>query len=496
MVSGGSITKSASALAVELSPQQQQQPLSTSPSSTSSFSVNSILSVASSTQTPPHTPNLSSSFEKIPNQKRFVRDKRLNSKVDHRGEFWRQMALLTKRNFTADMRDPLITGASVVLHLMIPLVMWVCYSKKIGTVKACPAVHREMELLALAGNRTAEKMTDMQEEFTVAIECSTMFFLTTYCFSLRSLSMAALTFPLSMHVLVKESRNGWYNVPAYVAAKLISSLLTEVLLPVMSVVMIYIILDMPDSPHNWRLWAVALVMALVSLISTVQGLIWGAIGMDNVQTSIFMASASSLPLVMLSGFTARIKQMPAFMQHLSWLSLYRYSSDSINMIRYGFGLCACDEAMDNYLKTKAASFTDMPERLKPLFAFYLTNNAGGDGDDDESANSTSTLAAPAKHIAGISYDLVLNSTVRNDMLKRLEANEFDLFGRMAELISKSFSYGREIAGCDSMRSQILIIGGFPEDKYLPAYYAGMAAMLFLVIIALFLLVKIKVSNRI
>lgn len=439
-------------------------------------------------------------------KKSFIRDKRLNSKVDHSGKFLHQMSLLIRRNFIADMRDPLTTGASVMFHLTIPFVMWIAYSRKIGKATACPVIHREMELLALASNGTANKVSDLQEEFTVALECSTMFFMSTYCFSLRSMLIAALSFPLSMHVLLKESRNGWYNVPAYVLAKTVSSFLTEVMLPVTSVIMIYYIMGMPQSPYQWRLWALALVMALVSLVSAGQGLIWGALMMDNIQSAIFMASASSLPLVLLSGFTARIKQMPLFMQYLSWLSPYRYSSDATNIIRFGFGLCACDSRTDEYLRTKPASFADLPERMKPLFSFYLVNQGDADAPTEleaaAAANVSAAIVSAAtnssvdQQIAGVSYDLLLSSPARSDMLKRLESGELDLFSKMAELLAKSFTYGRQITGCDSMRSQLLVIGGFPEDNYLPGYYAGLALMFVLMNILLFLVVRYKVNKRV
>lgn len=461
-------------------------------------------------QLPPSPGNLSidSSWSSGSNSNKnrrsqLVRDKRLNAKIDHSGQFWRHTRLLASRAFTSTIRDPLMTIIALLFHLLVPFIMWTVYSQKIGTVKACPKLQRELDIISMVSNNTMGLMEEMQEDFNSALECCTMFFLSTYSFSVCSLSVAALAFPLNMHVLLKETRNGWYSLPSFVIGKTIANFPFEVLFPVASLVIIYLLLDMPGGLQDWRIWAIALVCGLISMISHTQGLIFGALCMDSVQTAIFLASSSTLPQTMLSGFTARIKHMPLLLQRLSWLSLYRYSSDSINIIRFGFGICPCDKTTDEYLRTKPAVFTDVPANMKPLFTYYLTNTAPQVSSDIDSSNSSvlnsnSSLIEDNsfKSIPGIDYEFNLNSTARAEMLRLLDSNELDLFGRMADMMTRSFTYGREVKDCTAVRSQLLTTAGAPEDDFLPYLFAGMIGLLIAAKIILFVIVKYKIGRRV
>lgn len=477
---------------------------------------------------------VSSSSNSVTGANKLVRDKRLNMRNDHKGLFWYHTRLLTSRAFVSTIRDPLMTMICFLFHLSIPFVMWTVYSKRIGQVQACPVIQREMDFVSMASNRTAERLEDLQDQLTTAFECSTMFFLTTYSFSMCGLGVAALAFPLSMHILLKEVRNGWYNLPAYVLAKTFASFAFEVLFPVMSLVLIYIMLGMPASLYHWRLAGMALVMALVSMISNTQGLIFGALAMDSVQTAIFLSSASSLPQTLLSGFTARIKFMPALLQKLSWLSQYRYSSDLINMIRFGFDTCPCDQATDQYLRDQRPDFKDVPAHLKPIFIFYLAANSPSGNTEQIGTNSTTTstsetsnattiastfattmatvgsnlteaaravvnetqLQLTGQQIKGVEYELMLKANERAELLRRMETGELDLFARMADLTGRSFTYGRPIESCETVRSQLLITAGTPADHMLPTMFAYMFALLLACKLILFFVVRHKIGSRV
>lgn len=443
------------------------------------------------------------------------RDKRLMPKFDHTGLFWHHSSLLAKRAFLATFRDPLMTMIVMIFHLTIPFVMWMVYSQKIGKVTGCPVILREMDLISLMSNQTMSLLADLQDDVHTTFECSTMFFVTTYCFSVVSLTIAAIAFPLNMHILLKEVRNGWYSLSSYVVAKTISNIPFEVLSPVVSIVMIYVLLQMPSSYMEWRLCLVALVMALVSMISHTQGLFFGALCMNSLQSSIFLSTCSSLPLVVLSGFTARIKLMPWMLQKLSLFSLYRYSSDAINIIRFGYGNCPCDSTTSEYLSNTQATFTDIPSNIKPLFNYYLVNTApsptttapalnetsllesiGGNATRLLVANATSNrLDSSQAIIPGIDHRISLSAVERAEMLSRIESDQLDIFSKMAELVSRSFAFGAKIESCKSARSEILVRSGTPDDEALPMLIAGLFAILIGVKIILFIAVKYKIRSK-
>lgn len=424
----------------------------------------------------------------------LVRDKRLDSRNRHKGLFWYHTCLLTRRAFLATFRDPLMTLVAFGFHLMIPIVMYVVYSPNIGKVTGCPLLVREMNILSLASNDTYGKLEQLQEDFMTTMEGAAMLFLSMYSFSMCSLAVAALAFPLNMHILLKELRNGWYRLPTYVLAKTISSIPFEVLFPVISLIMIYSVLGLPSSYMEWRMIAIASVMALISMISHTQGLVAGALFMDDVQTAIFLSIASTLPQVLLSGFTARIRQMPTILQYLSWFSQYRYASDLNSIIRYGFGICSCENSTDKYLRETKPAFTDVPQQMKSFLLFYLNDTIATDEPD---AISNDTNSVDSQDFApGIIYDFVPSTARKLNILKALEASNEDLFDRMAELVTRSFSYGRKITNCESVRSQGLALGYNPPDSLVPYMFGMLVLLVFIWKAVLYFVVKFKIASRI
>lgn len=458
----------------------------------------------------------------------LVRDKRLNAKKDNQGNFWYHTNILARRAFKSTIRDSLMTIISLLFHLSMPLVMWTVFSERIGTIKACPIIQRELDMVSMISNKSQDRMNELKEEMVLAIECTVMLYLITYSFSMCSIAVTALAFPLNMHILLKEVKNGWYNLPSFVIAKTIANFPFEILFPVISLMLTYILLGMPSSYFEWRFWGMALVMALISVISHTHGLIFGAICMDSVETAIFMAISSTLPLTLLSGFTARIKNMPKLLQHMSWLSPYRYSSDALNILRFGYGICPCDQSTVDYLKTEQANLSDIPQNMKPLFTYYLTNTASEPQNEPttttpleivgstiasviNSANETFSNLTTANDIInstslssssinirplGVSDDLKISQLDRAQLLSKIETNEIDLFQKLADLMSRSFTYGRELTTCDTVRSEVLVMLGTPNDNFLPYLFLGLVTLLIVSKILLFVIVKYRIGKRI
>uniref|UniRef100_A0A6G1S913 ABC transporter G family member 25 n=1 Tax=Aceria tosichella TaxID=561515 RepID=A0A6G1S913_9ACAR len=458
------------------------------------------------------------------------RDGRLVVKNDHSGLFWYHTGILAQRAFVATIRDPLMTVFSFMFYLSVPFILWTVYPSSIGNANGCPVNQRELDVVSMASNKTSDKLGGLQNEVFSTIESSMMFFLTTYAFSMCSVALAALAFPLNMHILLKEVRNGWYNLPTYVLAKTLANFPFEVMFPVFSFMLIYLLLGMPSSHYEWRLLSIALVMALMSMIGNTQGLLMGALFMNSVETAIFLSLASSLPQVLLSGLTARIKHMPWLLQKLSWASPYRCATDLIHMIRFGFNMCPCDARMDEYLRTTQPSFKDIPDSLKPSFVFYITNysptnpsdlynistvNHGGDNgtsltqpgyyNTNESiafeSNYTTTnrfgeAMTQTDRVSGVDYSMLLNETERSELIRQIETREIDVFARFADIISRAFAFGRRLDNCSAVRSQALVTFDTPTDDRLYEIFAWMFFLLLLGKIILFIVVRQKIGSQI
>lgn len=440
---------------------------------------------------------------------KLARDRRLNAKKDNHGKFWSHTNILARRTFKSTIRDSLVTVISFLFFLTIPFVMWMVYSEKIGSSKACPIIQRDLEMVSMISNKTIEKIVSLKEELNFSHECTIMLFLMTYSFSMCSIGVTSIAFPLNMHILLKEVRNGWYNLPSFVIAKTIANFPFEVLFPAMSLMLCYVLLDMPPSYMHWRFWAMALVMALISVISNTHGLIFGAIFMDSVETAIFMALSTTLPLVLLSGFTSRVKNMPKLLRHLSWLSPYRYSTNALNLIRFGHGICPCDDSTADYLNSEHPKLLDISENMRPLFSYYLTSNARDPQTTPETVETTidSMIDNTNKNLTifastgvikpfGVGSELNIDEIDRLELLSEIEANQIDPFKRLANLITKSFTFGREITTCDTVRPEILADLETPTDDYLPYLFLGMILLLIVFKILLFVIVKYRIGKRV
>lgn len=429
---------------------------------------------------------------------RLYRDERLKPKSHKRGLFWYHTSILTKRCLLGTVKDPMVSGVSLGFHLMIPITMWFVYSPRIGDVSACPKLIRDLSLFSVMHNSTQSLMADMMEDFLLSYEGATMFFLTCWSFGICSGALAAMTFPLNMHILLKELRNGWYGMSSYVLGKTIASSPIEIIFPVMSLVLVYYILGMPESYLHWRMIAMALVMASIASISSSQGLVFGALFMNDPQTSIFMAIAITIPETLLSGYTSRVKHMPKALQYLSWFNPKRYSSDLNNMIRYGFGLCPCEPQTEAYLGM-APRFIDMPEGWNSVVKYYVTNMRDSDLYEADTSVAPSNATAFARKasigtITGVNYEFIGNATTENEVLELIKSDQLDFEQVFAGLFAKSMSYGRDISDCDGVRSQVLEGLGMPPDQWAPYMFVALLGLLVLWRILLYFVVKHKIES--
>lgn len=431
------------------------------------------------------------------NQQQLVRDKRLALKNQHRGLFWYHTSLLTRRAFLGTVRDPIVSVVSLIFHLAIPFTMWFVYPAAIGKAASCPKLVRDISMYAVADQITDRQIVEQREELVVAYECATMFFLTTYSFALCSAAVAALAFPLNMHVLLKELRNGWYGLSCSVLAKTISNMPIEVLFPSFSFMLTYYLLEMPSSYMQWRMLATAAVMALVTMIASTQGLIFGAIFMNNTEAAVFMSGAGILPQTLLSGFTGRISNMPPILQYASLLNPLKYACDLNSMVRYGFAMCKCEPETDAYLRSTEARFSDLPAQMVSIFNYYMQNVGTFDNEtliSDDSTAANATLSQPAT-VPGINYDFRPNPGLHSRISARIESGQLDLFAEIADLFSTTFSYARRIESCEDVRSQFLTLQGIPSDERILSLFGSMIGLLVLWKIILYICVRVKIEAR-
>ncbi|KAG9510425.1 ATP-binding cassette sub-family G member 1, partial [Fragariocoptes setiger] len=407
--------------------------------------------------------------------------------ADKSAGFWHHVQLLTYRTWLSMWRDPLLTSTRIFFHLIIPFVMAVVYSPKSGIANACPNLEREFDVRTMASPKNVQQLQEQHNELILTFENTSLFFILLYSFSMCVLALTSLSFPLNMHILAKESGNGWYSLPRFVMAKTLADLPMELTMPLLTMSLVYPLTNQPSSYMNWRMLSITLVMTMCSLISQTQGLIFGALFMNNVQTAVFVSQASSLPWILLSGFTTRVSELTQALRLLSFGSVYRLGIESILSIRYGFGMCPCDK---DKISDTPAHFVGIPPQVSSVFKYWMETYRPEDSDSVLDDSNNSTITTGTSMITNITSTSAAPTLVNSTTDSSAPSNQQDLFAEMASYLSRANTFGVDIESCHDVRPFILNARDIDEDT-LPKYLIGLVLILLLMKVLLFILVKLR-----
>jgi hypothetical protein len=194
--------------------------------------------------------------------------------------------------------------------------------------------------------------------------------------------------------------------------------------------------------------------------------------MNNVQAAVFISQASTLPWIMLSGFTTRVSQLPQVLQWLSFGSIYRLGIESIVAVRYGYGMCPCDKEMVNDTPPKIIG---IPDQLKSVMSYYL--DMYSDSLQQSSSNSEPNSSNIVKSVIG---------TPSNET----STSNGDIFTRIASTLVRANTYGADIVSCKDVRPFIMSAREVDEST-LPIFLAILISVLFSLRILLFFVVRIR-----
>lgn len=439
----------------------------------------------------------------------FYLDDRLQThKHNHDGHFFRHCQLLTKRSWLCLCKDPMLTTLRFSAHIIVPLLITLVYGSRVGKPNACPLYESDMDLIDYA-RRGAKRLLNLQDELRCTFENVGLYFLSIYAFTFSTMCLTSLSFPLNMHVLLKEVRNGWYSIPTYFIGKTLADFPLEFILPTVTLMITYPLTGQPSSYLEWRFFVATGIFVVTSLIAQTQGLIFGALFMNAMQAAVFVAPVSTTPLILLSGFLIRISQMPIYLQQLSNLSYFRYAIESLTIIRYGFGQCPCDPAVVN---GKPVSSSGVPEQLKTMTNYWLStfngaDSAGGATELDlttlvpSGLNETATSLLEGINETTTATSGVASATMVSEMLTGLEPaalatteQPVDFFQDITVLLARANSFGADIRTCDDLKPYPMIDFSL-QDSQLYTWIAALLATLVLSKVANYLVVKYSVKLR-
>lgn len=396
--------------------------------------------------------------------------------ANHKGRFWSHTATLTHRTLLTIRRDPLLMTSRILFHLMIPILMGHVYGKATGAANACPHYEPEIDITQIPSLVEGKRIEYMLEELHMSIENVSMFFIIMYAFAAAVLALNALSFPLNMQVLLKETRNGWYSMSSYVLAKTLADLPLELTMPCLTMALVYPLTGQPSSYLQWRMLTICLIMTLCSLIAQTQALILGALVMNSVQTAVFVSQASQLPWVILAGFTIRIKRLSEPLKLISLTSFYRLGCEAITLTRYGFGICECDP---KEITGQPVKLVGIPDQLRTL-AQYWIDSMDANGANNDSASNTGEETGSA----------LMTTT----LAPSVPSHKTDIFQHLANQLSYANSYGVNITSCDDVAPDRIRAINL-TDNWLVARIWHLFIMLIIMKVLLYYAVKFSIGIR-
>lgn len=247
----------------------------------------------------------------------------------------------TQRSTIQLLRDPILFGARLLLHLIMPIFYAYIWGFDAGIGKACPTFNRQTLNsigVAVASNLTKDEIEDMQKVNANIIYCVYGALFAMYAAGM----ITVLSFPLDVKVLAKEYFNGWYSVTTYLIGKIFSDAPFQTICVAMFTAVTYYISGQPRSDYHWRFFVYAYSLASLSLLAQTQGLIVGTIFMNNLSAAVFAGPLTILPLFLFSGFVRRYSRTPPFLKPFVKMSYFHHAINTVYVALYGFGRCKCN----------------------------------------------------------------------------------------------------------------------------------------------------------
>lgn len=466
--------------------QQQQQQQNTLPSyfelnpnQLSTNKTNLVNEAQNNDQQPSHLLITTADGELLEEGEFYLDDRLQTHKHNHQGHFYRHCKLLTKRSWLCLCKDPMLTTLRFSAHIIVPLLITLVYGSRVGKPNACPLYETDMDLIDYA-RRGAKRLLNLQDELRCTFENVGLYFLSIYAFTFSTMCLTSLSFPLNMHVLLKEVRNGWYSIPTYFIGKTLADFPLEFILPTVTLMITYPLTGQPTSYLEWRFLLATGIFVVTSLIAQTQGLIFGALFMNAMQAAVFVAPVSTTPLILLSGFLIRISQMPLYLQKLSALSYFRYAIESLTIIRYGFGQCPCDPSV---VTGQPVSASGVPDQLRTMTNYWLsTFDVPGSG----SSSLNDTFIA--------SFNETVTELATTTTIEPVTEPPIDFFQDLTVLLARANSFGADIKTCQDLKPYPMIDFSLNDDQ-LYVWVAALIATLFASKVVNYLVVKYSVKFR-
>lgn len=330
------------------------------------------------------------------------------------------------------LRDPILFSLRIVLHFIMAFFFAYLWGLNTGKGAGCPTFNKQSMSqisVTLAGNLTKEEQQDADR-----VNDNLIFSIYGGMFTMYAAAMiTVLSFPLDVKVLAKEYFNGWYTVSTYLTGKITSDMPFQIFCVLMFASISYWITNQPHSDYNWRFMVYAYSLVCLSLLSQTQGLIVGAIFMNNLSASVFVGPLTITPVFLFSGFARRYSRTADYLKPFVKLSYFHHAVKTIYSALYGFGRCKCNPN-DYQINMEEVDYEDISSIVKTQSSMIMPDS---DSNLATSAfSSSSSLRSEESQLKQIFIGRYrCDDSFQSLVMHELDIDDNDMYIGMAVLIS-------------------------------------------------------------
>lgn len=330
------------------------------------------------------------------------------------------------------IRDPILFSLRIGLHFIMAFFFAFLWGLNIGKGTGCPSFNKQSISpisVAVSGNLTKEEQLDLDR-----VNDNLIFSVYGGMFTMYAAAMiTVLSFPLDVKVLAKEYFNGWYSVATYLTGKITSDAPFQICCVLMFALISYYITSQPKSDYNWRFVVYAYSLICLSLLSQTQGLIVGAIFMNNLSASVFVGPLTITPVFLFSGFARRYSRTADYLKPFVKMSYFHHAVKTIYSALYGFGRCKCNPN-DYQLDMEEIDYEDINSIVKMQSSMML--HGGGSQAESPTATMLPRSINPDTQAKEVFIgQFRCDDTLQSLVMKELDIEDNDMYLGMAVLLS-------------------------------------------------------------